>query len=205
MKPLWLVFDLGGVLLDFNGVNELSCLTQLSPAAICGRLERSEALISFETGSSIGTDFGSAFASELGLSICANEMLSIWARLAAVPKPNSLDYVRSLRRTWNVACFSNTSKLHWELSCERYSLDGFFDQRFLSFELGLHKPDPRGFEEVTARLGTTRSEIIYFDDRVDIVDAAKRHGWDAHVAQSPEEISIVLSEMERRSNVAGSG
>ena len=54
------------------------------------------------------------------------------------------------------------------------------------------KPDPRLFEHVVADLETQAADIVYFDDRADIVEAALAFGFDAHQVFSPEQIRAVL-------------
>jgi len=54
------------------------------------------------------------------------------------------------------------------------------------------KPDPRLFEHVVADLETKASDIVYFDDRQDIVEAARTFGLNAHQVFSPDQIRAVL-------------
>ena len=42
-------------------------------------------------------------------------------------------------------CLSDTNALHWHGHLATWPLTGLFDHRFLSFELGLLKPDIAGY------------------------------------------------------------
>jgi putative hydrolase of the HAD superfamily len=55
-----------------------------------------------------------------------------------------------------------------------------------SAEVALAKPDPAIYARADAAYGTTPDEVVFFDDRVENVEAARAHGWDAHVWAGPE-------------------
>ncbi|GAA3244262.1 HAD family phosphatase [Pseudonocardia petroleophila] len=55
-----------------------------------------------------------------------------------------------------------------------------FEVIVFSAEVGLAKPDPAVFAAVEARLGPTGG-IVFLDDKPANVEAARAHGWAAHV------------------------
>ena len=128
-KPEWLVFDLGGVLMNFDGVAELSRLTGKSQQWCHDTLISSRALFDFEVGKSSPIEFAERFVSELKLPLSAEEMLELWTNWEAGPKPGALEYVRSLQSSWRMACLSNTSVTHWERLCGRHGVHTLFELR----------------------------------------------------------------------------
>jgi putative hydrolase of the HAD superfamily len=50
-----------------------------------------------------------------------------------------------------------------------------------SAEVALVKPDPQIYARADAVYGTEPGDVVFFDDRVENVEAARAHGWDAHV------------------------
>ncbi len=69
---------------------------------------------------------------------------------------------------------------------ERYRVDymqtrmGFarlFDAIFFSGAIGAKKPNPAFFAHVTRVLGQTGPEILFWDDTLSNVEAARSHGW----------------------------
>lgn len=50
-----------------------------------------------------------------------------------------------------------------------------------SAEVALAKPDPAIFAHADTVYGTEPGDVVFFDDRVENVEAARAHGWDAHV------------------------
>ena len=54
-----------------------------------------------------------------------------------------------------------------------------FDHRFLSYEIGVEKPDEEIFKYVADKIHHMKEEILFVDDRQSNVDAAKNFGMKA--------------------------
>jgi putative hydrolase of the HAD superfamily len=50
-----------------------------------------------------------------------------------------------------------------------------------SAEVALVKPDPAIYAHADTVYGTQPGDVVFFDDKVENVEAARAHGWDAHV------------------------
>ncbi len=194
-EPAWLVFDLGGVLFDFDGAAGVSELTGMSATAAHDALVGSAAVRALETGEIDAPAFGQRFADELGLPLSAGEMVEIWASWEAGPKPGAVELLAGLRQRIPVACLTNNNAIHWHRLSTRYDADSLFDRCYLSHEIGLHKPDPRIFHHVVVDLAARPAEIVYFDDRDDIVESAAACGLNAHQVAGPDDIRAVLADV----------
>ncbi len=188
----WLVFDLGGVLFDFDGVAGVTELTGMSLDEAHEALVNSRAVHALETGGISAEIFGRQFAEEFGISISSAEMVALWASWEAGPKPGAIELLASLRDQHSIACLTNNNAIHWERLSTHYGVRGLFRRCYLSHEMGLMKPDPEIFERVIEDLGTRAATITYFDDRQDIVDAALACGLNAHQVSGPGDIRNVL-------------
>ena len=188
----WLVFDLGGVLFNANGATGVAVLTGMSQDAAHDALVASSAVHALETGKIDAEAFGLQFAAELGVSISPAEMVELWASWEAGPKPGAVQLLTSLHEQQQIACLTNNNPIHWSRLCTLHGAHRLFHKCYVSHEIGLMKPDPRLFEHVVADLETQASDIVYFDDRLDIVEAARSFGLNAHQVTSPEQIRTVL-------------
>ncbi|MFD4957904.1 HAD-IA family hydrolase [Microbacterium sp. NPDC058389] len=65
---------------------------------------------------------------------------------------------------------------------------------YFSCEMGRAKPDPEVFRWVTEDMAIDPTDVIFFDDRGANVAAARDAGWRAHIYESAERASLVLSE-----------
>jgi putative hydrolase of the HAD superfamily len=70
-----------------------------------------------------------------------------------------------------------------------------FDIRFLSFELGLAKPDEAIFHAVDERLPFSRERVLYLDDLEANADAARTFGFPSVQVRGLEEVEAVLHEV----------
>jgi putative hydrolase of the HAD superfamily len=62
-----------------------------------------------------------------------------------------------------------------------------------SCRIGVAKPDPRAYEICARRLGVAPADVIFFDDKVGNVAAARETGMTAEVFVSPEQVRNVLA------------
>jgi putative hydrolase of the HAD superfamily len=76
-------------------------------------------------------------------------------------------------------CFSNTNALHWHDHIATWPLAGLFDHQFLSFELGLLKPDTEAFAQVAGMLGVPAGRVLFLDDNAVNVAGAAAAGFQA--------------------------
>jgi 2-haloacid dehalogenase len=68
-----------------------------------------------------------------------------------------------------------------------------FEDVVVSGEEGLVKPDRRIYEITAARVAFEPSEILFFDDRQDNVDAARAFGFDAERFESAAQVRDALA------------
>lgn len=96
--------------------------------------------------------------------------------------PGVFEVVQSLNRSGvATACLSNTNAPHWAamLETERFPALRALQHPCASHEMGLEKPDPTIYRAFEARLGVAGEEILFFDDTVINVEAARSVGWHA--------------------------
>jgi putative hydrolase of the HAD superfamily len=178
-KPLRAVlFDLGGVLVEFDGTAPLVEMT-------AGRLDledarkfwiRSPAVRLFETGRSSPAEFTEAAMKELGVRMDAQAFLEAFISWEKGLLPGALGLLDEIRPRILTACLSNNNALHWELLRDRFGMDRKFHRCFLSHEIGLIKPDPALFRHVLSGLGMEAEEALFLDDNPEHVRAAEGIG-----------------------------
>jgi putative hydrolase of the HAD superfamily len=75
-------------------------------------------------------------------------------------------------------------------------LGAAFDSHFVSHLTGRIKPDAAAFEHVVESLGCSPAAVLFFDDNLLNVDAAKRLGMQSVRVQGVEETKRVLVELK---------
>lgn len=191
------LFDLGGVLVTFRGVDRVAEL--LGDDEVAEEHWRkwlgSRAVRAFESGRIGSEGFAEAFVEEFGLEVTAAEVLGELAGLVGRPLAGAAELLDALRPRYRVACLSNTNALHWPRAVAELELDRRLDAAFPSFETGLLKPDPEAFEHVCRRLELAPAEILFFDDALLNVEGARAVGLAAVRAHGPADCR---AELERR-------
>ncbi len=109
------------------------------------------------------------------------------AFLLGVPAER-LDLILKIRRHYPVSLLSNIGPEHWRLAEEQFfrynglTVHDFFDHIFLSYELGVEKPNPAIYEKVVAGLGVPAGDVLFFDDAEDNCAGARACGLQAVLA-----------------------
>lgn len=188
------LFDLGGVLVELSGVVTMRELARLDDDDELWRRWLSCAWVSrFERGQCSARDFARGLVEDWALAATPSEFLEMFARWPVGPYDGACELVEAVHAVARVGCLSNTNAMHWEAALARWPLllQGF-DDLFLSFEIGLVKPDRALFDRVATQLATEPSRILFFDDNVINTDAARQAGYRAHRVAGPAEARSVL-------------
>ncbi len=86
--------------------------------------------------------------------------------------------------------FSDTSSGHLTAVRRIFPSAHLVPEGIYSFEVGAKKPEPAMFEAFERRYGTPAH---YFDDRADLIAAARRRGWNAHIFTGAADMKKILS------------
>ena len=89
------------------------------------------------------------------------------------------DYEHSLKDKCSIGILSNLTIFDKERLDKQVDLSQY-DYVFLSFELGLRKPDKQIYEEVQKQVPFASEDILFIDDRKDNIDSASSLGWNTY-------------------------
>ena len=73
--------------------------------------------------------------------------------------PGAEELVGEVKSRKPVSCFSNTNTVHWQ-DAQTWPLMSLFDHAFLSFEMGMLKPDRDAFEHVASARDPNRAHPV---------------------------------------------
>ncbi len=195
-KPECLLFDLGGVLVEWDGIEPLVRLTRgrLTPEDARRFWLESEWVCRFETGRCDSADFAAGAVRELGVDLPPAAFLEAFRSWDKGPLPGSFELLGALRPHFTLACLSNNNPLHWSVS-RLQELVACFHRSYMSFEIGLMKPDHAAYEWVISDLELNPGAILFFDDNPECVTAAQNLGIRACLAQGPAMVRKSLAEL----------
>jgi putative hydrolase of the HAD superfamily len=190
MKKL-LVFDLGGVIINFN-IGVMGQWTGLSSDAFWRRWLKSEAVRDFESGKTGRHTFARELTAEFDLPVSPQEFLTIYRTWHKGLYPEARPLLEALAPQYTLACLSNINEIIWaDMLCEQ-GIDRLFRYRFASHEMGCLKPDPEAYAYLLREVPFEKEEILFLDDNPVNVEAAQAFGIDAYVTRGPEEARATL-------------
>jgi len=183
------IFDLGGVLYDINYKNTIEAFRDLGildPEQLYSQKNQTKLFDEFETGKMDEKTFLQLLKKEFPGKVSEEELLKAWnAMLMGMPE-HRIDFLLEIAEDYNVYLLSNTNSIHMrqiedELSkSDLDDLKSYFDQAFLSFEIGRRKPDASTFQWVIDELGIDPEETIFIDDSAQHVNGAKQAGLNVY-------------------------
>ncbi len=198
MNKKVLLFDLGGVLIDWDGISPIVDLTD-------GRFSHEEArrfwfesqwIAKFETDQCTPDEFSSGVISELGLSISPEAFIQHLVSWSRGPFPGVLEMLNNLRPNHTLACLTNNNRLYIDSLNKQYDLDKKFHYFFVSYQTGLMKPSKDAFENVIQEIGVSAHEVVYFDDNAECVEMAKQIGIKAYKVSGFKQVKECLTSLK---------
>ena len=179
--PIDLVlFDLGGVLIELGGVTSMRELTGIeSDDELWSRWLACPWVRRYERGQCSPDEFATGLVDEWELTVEPAAFLDAFAAWPIGPYAGADELVARTRDATTVGCLSNTNVGHWDRNFSRWPIFETFDHRFLSFELGLLKPDREVFDHVAQLVEIRPDRILFLDDNQQNVDGARAAGFTA--------------------------
>ena len=173
-----LLFDLGGVLVEFSGVQDLALLLQgrLSESEILEKMSHYLPMEQFGLGKLSREEFGNRFVKDWNLPLPGEDFLREFQSWSKRLYPGAVELLTLLRPRFRLAALSNSNELHWERNTNDLGVNSLFEVAISSHQVGLYKPDPQIYLIALDRLGVSPERVMYFDDVLAYVTAASALG-----------------------------
>lgn len=176
-----IIFDLGNVVIGFDhrlAVKKILAHTRLAEGEIYDLFFDSTLTQEFEKGKVSPEEFFQNVKELLKLEISYLEFLPIWNEIFFA-KPEIEAFIASLEPSLRRVMLSNINKLHYEYILSNFtSAMGLFHRGnvIASYATGFVKPQKEIYELAIRSSGVSMEEIVYVDDRGDLIAAALGYG-----------------------------
>ena len=197
--PKILLFDLGGVLIDFSGIRDFVSAIAGShdgggnPSKV-GYL--SPNLKAFKTGQISADQFSLRFVEEWDIVVNPNVFIaefSLWTRGFL---PGAQELLAALKRRFRLACLKATRTPRTGRECRgSRNFSTYLKRPCLHTNFGSHKPDPAIFNKALSLLGAEPEDTVFFDDAVVNVLAAQQLGIRAFQVCGISELRSCICEL----------
>lgn len=121
------------------------------------------------------------------------KLIEIWVENWKLD-PDMIVFAKKLKPKYKLVMLSNADKEGVKRSNNDLHFS-FFDYKFLSFDLGLMKPEKEIYEHTLKELNTKPEECVFIDDKVENVEAAKNLGINGIVFQNKEQLKQELEKL----------
>ncbi len=119
----------------------------------------------------------------LGINIAYEDFINLYEEEFKAVKyyKDVVDYAHSLKSRCKIAILSNLMYFDKKRINDQYDLSKF-DYVYLSFEIGMRKPDEKIYKYVLDDLKVKPEDILFIDDDYQNILAAKKCGWNTCLA-----------------------
>ncbi len=176
-----IVFDLGNVLLPFDYSKQLNYFNGLKK----GLGDKFTKLYhenyhvhrEFESGLLSEEQYLDTMLTWLEYTVTVEQFCKIFSDIFTVNQ-NVVELIPLLKEKYKVVLLSNTNSIHKRYGYGHLDFLNWFDQIFLSHEIGAVKPEEKIYRTVESYTQKESSEHFLIDDIQEYVDGAKKCGWD---------------------------
>ena len=182
-----IVFDLGGVIMTIDQDEALRRFQSLGLADAERQLDpytQSGIFGDVEEGKITAEEFRTELSRLVGRELSFDDCKYGWLGYRKDVPQHNLDVLKRLRGDgYRLILLSNTNPfmMSWALTKDfdggKASLEDYFDALFLSYRLGVMKPNPKFFQAVIDNERLLPEETLFVDDGPRNVEAARKLGF----------------------------
>lgn len=196
-----LIFDLGGVIVDLDLAKCIQNFKELGLENIeqyLSNFGQKDFFMQFEKGQ-IGIP---AFRNEIrklaGTELSDAQIDKAWCSFLTQIPVEKLHLLSELKKKYRLLLLSNTNPLHIETAvAAEFSKTGktmqdFFDKCYLSYEMGMVKPDVEIFEALLTDAQLKAEECLFLDDGKKNIDTAAALGIQTYWVKPNENLNFLL-------------
>ncbi len=198
MKFKAVIFDFGNVIIniEFQRIYQAFAKFTSKPVSyIEKRITEDQIFRRYESGQFTDEEFRDVIRQTLGFPLSDHEVDTAWNAILLDIPTDRIDLIHNIRQKYPVYLLSNTNNIHITASNNYLkkthgirSLNELFDKLYLSYEMGLWKPDAEIYREVLRTNKLQPNEVIFFDDNLHNIESAKALGMQTILVEPPTSI-----------------
>ncbi len=196
------IFDLGGVIinLDYNlTIRSFEELGMKNFNEVYSQLAQSTLFDDYETGRISSQHFVNKLLDHVPPGTSPNRIVAAWnAMILDVPKDKPA-LLKTLHAQTPIFLLSNTNEIHmqkvhraWSNSSEE-ALQDHFSKVYLSFQMGMRKPDVEIFHKVCEEQDLVPERTLFIDDSPQHIEGAKLAGLQTFLLKDSSEFYTLFS------------
>ena len=181
-----IIFDLGGVILNIDYILAVKAFKNIGIGnfdELFSQAHQKKLFDQYEKGQISSADFRTELKKYCKANVDDATIDAAWnSMLLDLPKAR-LELLMRLKKTHRTFLLSNTNEIHID-TFNAYlqnvfkipDLSGHFESLYLSYKVGMRKPDAEIFELVLKENNIQPTETLFIDDSIQHIESAKKLG-----------------------------
>ena len=177
-----IIFDLGNVIVFVNHMEICASISRWggSQKELYQYIFKEGIEEEIDKGTLTLQDFFIRLQTRFDLSLDFDQFKQVWSS-GFVPNREIFPLINVLKSHYRLCLLSNTNQIHFEAIQRDVPILSEFEAFFLSFQIGVRKPDPAIFQKAIEFVKVMPEECVYIDDMESFIDAAKGLGMNGIV------------------------
>jgi epoxide hydrolase-like predicted phosphatase len=181
-----IIFDWGGVITDLHPELTINAFRELGFQHLSesfSGIENQNLFLRFETGKIDEAGFLQELKQYLNPGVTAAQIAEAWSALLGDLPAERWMLLKNLKHDFRIFLLSNTNSLHISYYFPRleklygiYGYNHLFEKVYLSYEMGMRKPDRNIYEFVLKDSGLDPAETLFIDDNPGNIATARALG-----------------------------
>ncbi len=199
-----IIFDLGGVILNIDYTLTENAFSKIGISDFKTMFSQAQQTLLFdkyEKGVISSYDFRTELKKYLLKNTTEDKIDTAWNAMLLDLPGERVELLKKIRFTHCTFLLSNTNDIHIE-EINSYlkkefklpDLSSLFEKMYLSYKIGMRKPDAEIFEFVLKENNLNPTETLFIDDSIQHVEAAKKLGIEAYWLDAKKESILEILE-----------
>ncbi len=197
-----LIFDLGGVIVDLDLAKCIQNFKSLGLENIeqyLSNFGQKDFFMQFEKGQIGIPVFRDEIRKLAGIELTDAQIDKAWCSFLTQIPVEKLHLLSELKKKYRLLMLSNTNPLHIQTAVAAEfrktgkTMQDFFDKCYLSYEMGMVKPDVEIFEALLADAQVKAEECLFLDDGKKNIDTAAALGIQTYWVKPNENLNFLLN------------
>ncbi len=181
-----IIFDLGGVLLNVDYTLTIAAFKRLGMTNFDEFFTQAAQIKLFDrldTGELSPDEFRDSLRELSGLQLTDRQIDDAWNAMLLDMPLERVDLLKRIGRHYRLFLLSNTNAIHYPVYMQYMhntfgfnSLEALFEKQYLSYEVGLRKPDPAIYEMIIRENNLFAKDTLFIDDSFQHVEGARQAG-----------------------------
>jgi len=196
------IFDFGGVLINIDYHLTIDAFKSLGIDdfdELYSQASQSDLFNKIETGSITSEEFIKGILDYLPEGTTSTAVIDAWNAMILDVPMQSVQLLQSLSKKYRVFLLSNTNVIHLPHALQSWSnrtdveFKACFESIYLSFEMGMRKPDREIFDFVCRDSGLDPKNTLFIDDSIQHIKGAESAGLQTIHLKEIQDLSTIFS------------